>query len=146
MPPTRIASGLKSTIWAAALALLLAASPQAAMAQAASGAMAAQTSVERGVTVKVTPKAMGASGSRWELGVVLDAHSADLNDDLLQSASLTLDDGRTLKPLAWVGAGPGGHHREGVLAFEVPFPRPAAVELRIVRPGEAAPRTFRWQP
>ena len=146
MPHTRTASGLKSTIWAAALALLLAASPQAAMAQAASGAMEAQTSVERGVTVKVTPKSIGSQQTRWEFSVVLDTHSADISDDLVQSATLTTGDGRTLKPLNWVETVPGGHHREGVLAFEVPFPRPAAVELRIVRPGEAAPRTFRWQP
>ena len=146
MPHTRTASGLKSTIWAAALALLLAASPQAAMAQAASGAMEAQTSVERGVTVKVTPKLIGSQQTRWEFSVVLDTHSADISDDLVQSATLTTGDGRTLKPLNWVETVPGGHHREGVLAFEVPFPRPAAVELRIVRPGEAAPRTFRWQP
>lgn len=146
MPHTRTASGLKSTIWAAALALLLAASPQAAMAQAASGAMEAQTSVERGVTVKVTPKSIGSQQTRWEFSVVLDTHSADISDDLVQSATLTTGDGRTLKPLNWVETVPGGHHREGVLAFEVPSPRPTAVELRIVRPGEAAPRTFRWQP
>ena len=146
MPPTRIASGLKSTIWAAALALLLAASPQAAMAQAASGAMAAQTSVERGITVKVTPKAMGASSNRWEFEIVFDTHSGELKDDLVQSAVLSTIDGRSIKPLAWTGAPPGGHHREGVMAFEVPSPRPASVELRIQLPGEAAPRTFRWQP
>jgi hypothetical protein len=76
---------------------------------------------------------------------VLDTHSADLSDDLVQSASLTTDDGRTLKPVRWTGAAPGGHHREGVLAFDVPTPRPALIELRIMRPGESAARTFRWR-
>jgi len=131
--------------WSIAAALVLAASPLAAMAQATPGAPATQSSVDRGVTIKVTPKAIGASDTRWEFSVVLDTHSADLNDDLVQGASLTTDDGRTLKPSGWTGAAPGGHHREGVLAFDVPTPRPASIELRIVRPGESAARTFRWQ-
>lgn len=76
---------------------------------------------------------------------MLDMHSADLSDDLTQSAILTTDDGRTLKPVSWIGAAPGGHHREGVLAFEVPAPRQNAIEFSIDRPGESAPRTFRWQ-
>ncbi len=126
-------------------ALLLAASPLAATAPAAGAAPATQSSVDGGVTVKVTPKAIGAAGSRWEFSIVLDTHSADLNDDLARSASLTTDDGRTLKPSSWVETVPGSHHREGVLAFDVPAPRPASIELRIVRPGEAAARTFKWQ-
>jgi len=54
-------------------------------------------------------------------------------------------DVRTLKPVSWTGAAVGGHHREGVLAFDVPAPRPGAIELRIDRPGESVPRIFRWQ-
>lgn len=130
---------------AMAAALVLTASPLTAMAQAAPGAPATQSSVDRGVTIKVTPKAIGASDTPWEFSVVLDTHSVDLNDDLVQGASLTTDDGRTLRPSRWIGAAPGGHHREGVLAFDVPTPRPASIELRIVRPGESAARTFRWQ-
>lgn len=128
-----------------AAALVILGAPLAALAQAAPGASATQSSVDRGVTVKVTPKAIGLADSRWEFSVALDTHSADLSDDLVQSATLTTEDGRTLKPAAWTGAAPGGHHREGVLAFDVPAPRPASVELRIVRPGESAPRSFRWQ-
>lgn len=136
---------LRIAACAAVAAMLLAASPLSAIAQGTPAAPAAQSSTERGVTVKVTPKAIGAADSRWEFSVVFDTHSADLNDDLMQSATLTTDDGRTLKPAGWDGAGPGGHHREGVLAFAVPVPRPATIELRIVRPGEPAARTFRWQ-
>lgn len=132
--------------WAAAAALALAAAPGAALAQAGPTATATQSSTEQGVTVKVTAKAIGSPDGRWEFSIVLDTHSADLNDDLMQSATLTTNDGRTLKPTSWTGAGPGGHHREGVLAFDVPAPRPTAIELRIARPGESAPRTFRWQP
>lgn len=131
--------------WVASAGLMLATAPLVAMAQASPEATATQSSSDQGVTVKVTPKSIGSPDSRWEFTVVLDTHSADLSDDLTQSATLTTDDGRTLKPVNWVGAAPGGHHREGVLAFDVPAPRPSAIDLRIVRPGESAPRTFRWQ-
>lgn len=131
---------------AIAAALVLAAVHLAATAQAVPGALATQSSVGQGVTVKVTPKTTGDADSRWEFSVVLDTHSVDLSDDLTQSATLATDDGRTVKPASWTGAAPGGHHREGVLAFEVPAPRPGTIELRILRPGESTPRTFRWQP
>ena len=139
------ATGVRITEWAIAVALVLAGAPLVTLAQATSGAPATQSSVDRGVTVKVTPKTVGASDGRWEFSVVFDTHSADLSDDLVQSASLATDDGRTLKPADWTGAAPGGHHREGVLAFDVPAPRPTSIELRIIRPGESGPRTFRWQ-
>lgn len=132
--------------WAMAVSFLLVATPLTAMAQASPTAAGTQSSSDRGVTVKVTPKAMGPADGRWEFSVVFDTHSAELSDDLTQIAVLATDDGRTLKPTSWTGAGPGGHHREGVLAFEVPSPRPAAIELKIARPGETAPRSFRWQP
>jgi len=128
-----------------ALAGLLVATPWFAWAQKSLAATTEQTSSERGVTVKVTAKSIGQPGSPWEFAVVLDTHSADLNDNLAQSAKLTTDDGRTLKPTSWLGAPPGGHHREGVLVFDVPAPRPGVIELRIDRPGESSPRTFRWQ-
>lgn len=131
--------------WVASAGLMLAAAPLAAMAQASPDATATQSSSDRGVTVKVTPKSIGSPDSRWEFSVVLDTHSADLSDDLTQSATLTTDDGRTLKPVSWIGAAPGGHHRQGVLAFDVAAPRPSAIELSITRPDESAPRTFRWQ-
>jgi hypothetical protein len=130
---------------AATAALVLVLMPPAAIAQATPGPPATQSSVDRGVTVKVTPKVTGTPDSRWEFAIVLDTHSTDLSDDLVQSASLTTDDGRTFKPASWTGAAPGGHHREGVLAFDVPAPRPTSIELRIARPGESAPRMFRWQ-
>jgi len=96
-------------------------------------------------TSQATPKLVGLIDSRWEFSVALDTHGAGLNDDLTQSATLTTSDGRTLKPASWTGAAPGGKHREGVLAFEIPAPRPSTIELQIARPGESAPRTFRWQ-
>jgi hypothetical protein len=129
----------------AAAGLVMSTAPWVAWAQTSLDATATQSSNEQGVTVKVTAKSIGLQGSQWEFAVVLDTHSADLSDDLSQSATLTTDDGRTFKPAGWLGAPPGGHHREGVLTFDVPAPRPGAIELRIDRPGESAPRTFRWQ-
>lgn len=104
---------------------------------------AVQSSAERGVTVKVTPNAVGQAGE-WEFAVVLDTHSAELNDDLVKSAVLVVD-GNELRPVSWTGAAPGGHHREGVLKFPAPPQAPKAVELRIQRAGEAAARVFRWE-
>ncbi len=138
----------RRSLFAGAIALtglVLATAPRGAMAQAGPEGIAAQSTSDRGVTIKVTPKSIGTPDSRWEFMVVLDTHSADLSDELTQSATLTTDEGRTFKPVSWEGAPPGGHHREGVLAFEVPAPRPGVIELRIARPGESAPRIFRWQ-
>ncbi len=110
------------------------------------GAQAAtQTSVQQGVTVKVTPRVVGADNARWQFAIVLDTHSSDLNDDLVSTATLVTADGREIRPLAWTGAAPGGHHREGLLEFAVTAPWPNAIELKLVRPGEVAPRVFRWQ-
>ena len=131
--------------WLLAATLVGVTAPLAALAQTSTDATATRSSIAQGVTVKVTPSLIGSADTRWEFAIVLDSHSADLSDDLTQSASLTTNDGRTLKPVSWTGAPAGGHHREGVLAFEVPAPRPGTIELRIVRQGESAARTFRWQ-
>jgi hypothetical protein len=104
-----------------------------------------QRSSERGVTVAVTPQNVAPNASAWEFKVVFDTHSADLSDDLLKSAVLVDPAGKRHTPLAWDGAPPGGHHREGVLRFAPITPSPSAVELQISRPGEATARSFRWK-
>ena len=97
-----------------------------------------------GVTITVTPGNLSADSKVWDFAVVLDTHSQDLSDDLVKAAVLLDGKGNELKPLAWEGAGPGGHHRKGVLKFEAPVPRPQTVELRINRQGETKARSFRW--
>jgi len=104
-------------------------------------AMATQSTVERGVTVKVTPKAV--SGPDWEFAVVLDTHAEDLKDDLRKTSVLIVN-GREIQPTAWAGPGAGGHHREGVLSFPAPETARGSFELRIQRAGEVDPRVFRW--
>ena len=107
--------------------------------------LATQTGSARGVTVKVTPQNVANDANTWDFAIVLDTHSADLNDDLVKSSLLLDGAGGRHAPLAWDGAPPGGHHREGVLRFKPISPRPQAIELQISRAGEDAPRSFRWQ-
>lgn len=106
-------------------------------------ATSAQSTV-RGVTVKVTPRNIAANAQPWVFAIVLDTHSQELADDLLQTTVLVADDGRELKPSAWKGAAAGGHHREGTLEFAAPNPAPRSFELRMRRPGEGEPRVFRF--
>ena len=127
-----------------AATLVIVCVPLAALAQTSADASTTRSSSDRGVTIKVTLKSLGSIDNRWEFIVVLDTHSADISDDLAQSATLTTNDGRTLKPLGWAATAADGHHREGVLAFDKPAPLPSAIELRIKRKGESVPRLFRW--
>jgi hypothetical protein len=118
------------------------------VASLAAGAFAAELSVQRsstsGVTVAVTPQNLAAGARSWDFKVVLDTHSQDLSDDLVKSAVLLDDKAGRHVPVKWEGAGPGGHHREGMLKFNAIKPRPESVELQIQRPGESKPRSFRW--
>ena len=109
---------------------------------AAAQSLSTQSSGAAGVTVKATPRAL--TGGAWEFEIVFDTHTQELNDDLVKTASL-LADGKPLAPAGWQGDPPGGHHRKGVLKFGATDPGPQAIELQIQRPGESAPRAFRWQ-
>ena len=134
----------KRSISLAAALIVLAAVFSPAPANAAAG-LESRTSATSGVTVKVTPKNVASSAATWEFAIVLDSHTQDLSDDLLKSARLIDGENKQHAPIAWDGAPPGGHHREGVLRFKPIAPAPQAVELQITRPGESTPRSFRWQ-
>lgn len=112
-------------------------------APASAAPLAARTTEAQMVTVTVTPKDLPASGE-WQFEVSMNTHVAPLEDDVAASAVLVDDRGRTHAPLAWRGDAPGSHHRKGVLAFAPVTPRPAAIELRLQRRGEASPRSFKW--
>jgi hypothetical protein len=105
---------------------------------------ATQSTVVQGVTVKVTPKNVAPDAATWSFAVVLDTHSQELADDPARTTVLLTDDGRRLAPTSWQGPGAGGHHREGTLEFAAPKPPPKSVELKMQRPGEAEPRSYRW--
>ena len=110
----------------------------------ASAQLPTQDDSANGVTVAVTPN-VAADAKVWEFKVVLNTHSQDLSDDLVQTAFLVDDKGNKFKPLGWEGSASGGHHRSGVLKFAPVVPQPQAVELRIDRPGETKTRVFRWE-
>lgn len=110
---------------------------------ASAGPLPARTSDAQMVAVTITPKDLPPAGE-WQFDVAMNTHVSPLQDDLAASAVLVDPQGRTHAPVAWRGDGPGSHHRKGVLAFAPITPRPAAIELRLQRPGEAAPRSFKW--
>lgn len=103
-----------------------------------------RSSSAAGVTVKVTPKDVTPGSATWAFTVVLDTHSRDLSDDLVKDSVLVDARGTRYSPIAWEGAPPGGHHRQGVLRFKALGPAPGAFELQIRRTGESAARSFRW--
>lgn len=104
-----------------------------------------QKSSDRDVTVSVTPHNLSSDAKTWDFKIVLDTHSQDLSDDLMKSAVLLDGTGARHAPVGWNGAGPGGHHREGVLRFKPVSPRPEAIEIQIMRDDDTKPRSFRWQ-
>ena len=96
------------------------------------------------ITVIVTPLELGRSVPVWKFGIVLDTHSGSLDEDLLAAATLVDDKFNVYQPTNWEGPGPGGHHREGVLAFEAIDPIPSYVELKIKNVGGVTERSFNW--
>jgi hypothetical protein len=103
-----------------------------------------QTSSQPPITVRVTPLELGKMVSAWKFQVVLDTHTENLNDSLLQAAVLETGDGAIYRPAAWEGSGPGGHHREGVLIFQPIKPSPSYAELKLKNIGGVPERSFRW--
>ena len=107
--------------------------------------LAPQTSESGGITISVKPVDVAAGAASWSFKVSLDSVKQDLRDDLMHTAYLV---NRAAKKndvaIAWKGDATGGRHREGVLSFKPLTPPPTAIELRIQRVGEKAPRLFRW--
>lgn len=101
-----------------------------------------QTINRDAVTVKATP--LKVNGPAWDFELVFDTHSQELNDDLLNAAVLVSADGSSIKPTAWNGDPPSGHHRKGVLRFNAISPPPEVLELRLLRAKESSARTFKW--
>jgi hypothetical protein len=112
---------------------------------AAAAELAPQNSQAGGVGVSVKPTDVSANAATWKFEVTLTTHSGDLGDDLARTATLLDAAGKPQPAQGWDGDPPGGHHRKGVLQFKAPSPRPDALELRIQRSGEAAPRKFSWK-
>lgn len=103
-----------------------------------------QTDNQGGVTVTVTPKDISPNSSLWNFEIVLDTHTNELNQDLVQTSVLKDEKGKEYRPLAWQGDGPGGHHRKGILQFNTITLSPQSLELIISGVGGVGERRFVW--
>ncbi len=112
---------------------------------ASAAELAPQTSDAGGVMVTARPVDLSPGAAEWRFEVSLNTHTVPLSDDLTRTARLVDGAGHQFAAVAWNGDGAGGHHRRGTVSFLPVKPRPEAIELRIQRPGEASPRTFRWK-
>lgn len=107
--------------------------------------LAAQTSREGGVVVKVVPRISMPGTTSWDFEITLETHTQALNQDLTRSAVLIDAAGNSHAPISWEGDPPGGHHRRGLLRFQ-PLPgKQTAIELRITAIGGVEVRAFRWR-
>ena len=100
------------------------------------------------VTFVVTPDPAPAPGVQGlTFDIVMDTHSVDLDGyDLKLRATLRDGQGRVFQPTLW-DAPPGGHHREGKLAFSgQPLVQADSrnVELVIRDVAGTKERIFRW--
>lgn len=100
---------------------------------------------EGNVEVAVTPQAM-ISGKSVSFTVSLNTHSVPLEFELPAVSALTDDLGDTLGTATWDGTPPGGHHRNGTLAFPTPLPKQTkTVTLTFANIAGIATRTFTWE-
>ena len=107
--------------------------------------LTSQSSESGGVTIAVKLVDVSTGAATWSFQVSLSTHGQDLSDDLVRTAFILNRAGKKNEPpTGWEGDAPGGRFRKGVLRFKALAPLPKAIELRIQRPGEKAPRVFRW--
>ena len=116
------------------------------ISQQASSSQKWETKAEEevSVTVVVTPLDLSPQSAEWKFDVGINTHSVELDQDMTKIAVLTDNQGKEYKPVAWDGAAPGGHHREGVLVFRAVSPTPRSVELTIKDIGGSPERACKW--
>lgn len=102
-----------------------------------------QTNEQDAVTVTVTPIDLGVDSKEWKFDVVMNTHSVELDQDMVKATILIDNPGEEYKPVRWEGAGPGGHHREGVLVFAPIKPYPQHLNL-IIKGIGGIDRPFAW--
>ena len=95
------------------------------------------------VTVTATPADLGVDAEEWKFDVVMETHSVELDQDMIETTTLVDNPGREYKPLRWEGTEPGGHHREGTLIFAPIKPYPQHLNLFIKNIG-GKNRAFAW--
>jgi hypothetical protein len=122
-----------------------AAQPETAQAQSvASPLFTAQSNNEQSVTVEVTPLNLPKGGSTLDFEVAFDTHSVDLSFDPAAISVLRDGAGREYPAVAWEGAASGGHHRSGVLRFNVPDDTTGFVEVILHDVAGVPERVFHW--
>src|SRR3989338_8235761 len=89
-----------------------------------------KTDEQASITVTITPVDISPESKEWKFDVIMNTHSVELDQDLIQAVALVDDTGKEYKPLNWEGA-VRGHHREGVLIFNQITPIPKSLELKI---------------
>src|SRR3989338_8375309 len=103
-----------------------------------------KTDDQADITVVVTPLDLAPESSEWKFDIGINTHSVELDQDMTKIVVLTDDQGKEYKPVAWDGAAPGGHHREGVLTFKAISPMSRSVELTIKNIGGIPERSLQW--
>ncbi|MAZ30204.1 hypothetical protein CL655_02875 [bacterium] len=103
-----------------------------------------QTDETGPVSVTVKPLALPETGD-WEFAWTLQTHSVDLSMDILESVVIIDDDGKEIKPTAWDGDPPGGHHRTGTVRFTAPDAVSEKVTVQVRNVAGVPMREFNWQ-
>ena len=129
---------LTAALTASALAVALASCGNDDPPVAAAG-LDTQTVTVGEVELTITPTRVDDAAASFD--IVFDTHSVDLDLGVAETATLTID-GEPWTDPAWVGAGPGGHHREGTLTFDAAGPTTGDAVLTIE--GLDEPATARW--
>lgn len=107
------------------------------------GAYEVQSNRQNSVRVDVQPVQL-KPGQPVKFEIRLNTHSEDLGQDLIAVSALEDNNGRKYRPIDWDGSPPGGHHRQGVLAFPALDGTPASITL-VIRDIAAIPaRIFKW--
>ncbi|MFZ2150177.1 MAG: hypothetical protein WAV15_03385 [Minisyncoccia bacterium] len=95
------------------------------------------------VSVTVTPKDISPRSKEWKFNVIMSTHSVELDQEMLEVATLTDALGKKNKALRWEGAPAGGHHREGALIFKPITPYPQSLTLVMENIGDVE-RRLSW--
>ncbi len=98
-----------------------------------------------GVVVTVKPITL-APGEPAAFDVAMNSHSVEIVEDMVAATVLRDDAGNQFPATAWEGAGPGGHHREGVIRFGTLSGEPKELVLVIRGVAKVPERVFRWTP
>lgn len=102
----------------------------------------AQTDDKGKTVVEVIPQLL-ADGGKASFTVSLTAHSGDPVYDILTTAKLTDDKGKTYNAVSWTG-NKGGHHVSGVLSFSEISKDTKSVTLTIPQ-IDKQDRIFNWK-